>query len=76
MKYSLNPREIARAKPEGFPEGSGFISSYNPTRVTIQTFSIKTPALSFLNINIGRVDSALCIAPTAGQYGKILPSRL
>ena len=72
MTYSLSPREIVRAKPEGFPESSGYISSYIPT----QTFSIKTPAFSFLNINIGRVDSALCIAPKADQYGKIMPSRL
>ena len=27
-------------EPEGFPEGSGNISSYTPTRVTIQSFSI------------------------------------
>ena len=36
MKYSMSPR----AKPKGFPEGSGYISPYVPTRVTIQTFSI------------------------------------
>ena len=36
MKYRLSPREILRAEPEGFPEGSGDISSYTPTRVTIQ----------------------------------------
>ena len=28
MKYRLNPREMLRAEPEGFPEGSGDISSY------------------------------------------------
>ena len=27
-------------EPEGFPEGSGNISLYTPTRVTIQSFSI------------------------------------
>ena len=32
VKYSLSPRD--------FPEGSGYISPYIPTRVTIQTFSI------------------------------------
>ena len=26
VKYSLNPREIPRAEPDGFPEGSGYIS--------------------------------------------------
>ena len=35
MKYSRSPREILRAEPEGFPEGSGYISPYIPTRVTI-----------------------------------------
>ena len=60
MKYSMSPREIPRAKPKGFPEGLGYISLYILTRVTIQTFSIKTPALSFLEINIGRVDSPYC----------------
>ena len=40
MKYRLSPREIPRAEPEGFPVGSGDISSYTPTRVTIQSFSI------------------------------------
>ena len=57
MKYSLSPREIPRAKPEGFPKGTGYISSYILTQVTIQTFSLTTPALTFLEINIGRVDS-------------------
>ena len=28
MKYSLSTREILRAEPEGFPEGSGYISQY------------------------------------------------
>ena len=60
MKYSRSPREIARAKPEGFAEGSGYILSYNPTPVTIQTFSIKTPALTFLEINIRRVYFPYC----------------
>ena len=48
MKYSLIPREIPRAKPEGFPEGSGYILLYFLTRVTVQTFSITNPALTFL----------------------------
>ena len=53
----MSPRDIPRAKPEGYPKRSGFISSYIQTRVPIQTFSITTPALSFLEINIARVDS-------------------
>ena len=54
------PREILRAEPEGFPEGSGLISLYIMTLVTIQTISITTPALTFLKINIGTVDSPYC----------------
>ena len=48
MKYSLSPREIPRSKPKGFPEGSGYVSSYFLTRVTIQTFLITNLALTFL----------------------------
>ena len=40
MKYILSSREILRAKPEGFREGSGYISLYVLTWVTMQTFSI------------------------------------
>ena len=59
MKYSLSPREIPRAKPGGFSEGSGYISFYFLTRVTTETFSITNPALTFdlWEINTGRVDS-------------------
>ena len=60
MKYSLSPREIQRAKPEGFSEGSVYISWYNPNQITLQTFSITTAALFFLEINIGRVYSPYC----------------
>ena len=59
-KYSLSLWKILRAKPEGFPEGTGYISSYIPTWVTIDTFSITTSAVSFLEINIGRVYSPYC----------------
>ena len=48
MKYRLSPREIPRAEPEGFPEGSGDISSYTPTLVTIQSFSITSTSEYFL----------------------------
>ena len=67
MKYSLSPREIPRAKPDVFPEGSGNISLYILTRVTLQTFSITTPELSFLEINIGRVDTLYCYDSCAIQ---------
>ena len=72
MKYSL--REIPSAKPKEFPEGSGYISLYFLTRVTLQTFSIKfgivLPGRSVLQ------ELILRIALTAGQYRKILPSKL
>ena len=48
MKYILSPREILRAKPEGFPVGFDYISSYFLTQVRIQTFSITIPAIIFL----------------------------
>ena len=35
-------------EPEGFPEGSGDISSYTPTLVTIQSFSITSTSQYFL----------------------------
>ena len=40
MKYSLSTREIKRAEPNGFYEGSGYISPYILPLVIIQTFSI------------------------------------
>ena len=40
VKYSLSTREMPRAEIKGFTEGSVFISSYIPTRVIIQIFSI------------------------------------
>ena len=48
VKYSLSPREIPRAKLDGLPEGSGYISPYILTRVTTQAFSITIPVSSFL----------------------------
>ena len=36
MKYRLSQRQIMRAEPEGFSEGSGETSLYTPTLVTIQ----------------------------------------
>ena len=48
MKYRLSPREILRAEPEGFPEGSGDILSYTSTLVTIQSFSITSTSEYFL----------------------------
>ena len=68
MKYRLSPREIPRAEPEGFPEGSGDISSYTPTRVTIQSFSITSTSQYFL-----------VLGPTEAkkpQYEKIFTSRI
>ena len=52
MKYSLSPRESLRAKSKIFPKGSGYISSYFPTRVTVQKFSIRLNNTGELNFNI------------------------
>ena len=71
MKYSLSPREILRAKPKGFSEGSGYISSYFPSHNTdILNYNsiINLPGKSTLE------ELILRIAPPAGQYGKILYS--
>ena len=66
MKYTLRPKEMPRAKPEGFSEGSGHISSYIPTRVTIQAFSI-----TILE------ELILCIALTTGAiFSSVLPALL
>ena len=46
--YSMSPKEIPKAKPEGFPMDSGYFSQYIPTQITIHTFSISIPVLSFL----------------------------
>ena len=48
--YSLSTREIPRAKPDEFPEGSGYISPYIPTWVIIHSQFLKSilPVLSFL----------------------------
>ena len=40
MTYSLSPRKILRAEPEGFLKGSGYTSPYILTQVIIQTLSI------------------------------------
>ena len=48
--YTMKYRLSLRAKPKGFPEGLGYISSYFPTLVTKQTFSITTQALTFLGV--------------------------
>ena len=65
MKYSLSPREIPRAKPKGFPEGSG-----HNTDIFNYKYSIDLPGISILEELILRT------ASTAGLYKKILPSRL
>ena len=47
MIYRLSPREIPRAEPEGFPEGSDDILSYGPTQVIIQSFAITSTSQYF-----------------------------
>jgi hypothetical protein len=48
MKYKVSLREISRAEPNFFPEGSGHILTLIPTLVIIQIFSISktyTPSI-------------------------------
>ena len=63
MKYRLSPREIPRAEPKGFTESSDDISSYTPTQVTIQSFSISSTSQYFLVLG----------PPEEAQYGFVLP---
>ena len=48
MKYCLSPREIPRTDSEGFPKGSGNISLYTQTGITIQSFSITSTSQYFM----------------------------
>ena len=66
MKYTLSTR--ARAETNGFPEGSGYISLYIPTRVLIQIFSI-SKSYTFSIVLPDRAilqELILCIGPAAG----------
>ena len=72
MKYSLIPREIPRAKPEGFPDGSGYIfivfpDSSHSTDIFNYKSSIDLPGRSILE------ELIICIVPTAGQYQTVIP---
>ena len=73
MKYSLSLRDIPRAKPKGFSQRLRLYvivypdSSHN-TDILNYNSSITFPGRSVLKVLILR------IAPTAGQYGKILAS--
>ena len=67
MKYRMSPREISWALHEGFPEGSGDISLYTPTQVTIQSFSITSTSEYFLVLGLPGLRRP--------QYEKILASR-
>ena len=64
MKYSLSPREFSMLYFTIFPD-----SSHN-TDILNYNSSIDLPGRSILE------ELILRIAPTAGQYRKILPSRL
>ena len=50
MKYSLSPREILRAKSEGFPEGKGYILQYIPTHVSHVTCHVSCVTCKTNNI--------------------------
>ena len=71
MKYSLSMKEITMAEPEGFPEGSGYISRY------ILTFSISKSYTSSIVIPSRAIleELILRIGLAAGLYFPILPSR-
>ena len=74
MKYSLSPREIPRAKSEGLPEGSGYISWY--IRLESQYRHSQLQLLHCPSWGSILEELILLSALTAGQYGKIVPSRL
>ena len=53
-------KEIRLAEPEGFSEGSGYISQFIPTGVLLKTLSISksyTSSIVLCEGNIGKVDS-------------------
>ena len=54
LKYSLSTRELPRAEPNGFPEGSSYILPYIPTWVIIQTFSISKSYTSVLSCLVAK----------------------
>ena len=64
----------ARGKFQGVFQGLRLFSLYFPNRVTIQTFSIITPALTFMGSLLEEL--ILSIALSTGQYGKLLSSWL
>ena len=70
--YSLSPKEISRANPEGFPKGSGYILLYFPTWVPIQSFSITTPALTFLGVKYWKSWFSVLLQQL-GKTGKYCP---
>ena len=75
MKYCLSPR----AEPEGFPEGSGNISSYTLTQITIQSFSITSTSQYFGKIISISCDINLMVAnwgksPESGRVPAPTPS--
>ena len=72
MKYSMSPRENPRAKPEGFHEGSGYISSYFLTQFKVQTFSIKNPAFTFLGDQYWKIQFYILLLQP-GNTGKYCP---
>ena len=78
VKYSLSTRELPRAEPERFSEGSGYISPYILSCVTIQTFSISKSHTSSIDLPGRAILEELIlhnINLAAGLYFPILPSR-
>ena len=72
VKYSLSVREIPRAEPKGFPEGSVYNSPYIPPLVIIQTFSISKSYTSSMSFLIGRYWKS-CFSVLVWQLVYIFP---
>ena len=69
MKYSLSPKKIPRAEPEGFSKGSSYISLYILNQIIRKTLSISKndtssivfPGWAILDELTFRIALAACI---------------
>ena len=68
MKYCLSPKEIPRAEPDGFPEGSGNISSYTPPLVTIQLQSLPSRPRYPIKTVLSRSSYFIKTVPSRPRY--------
>ena len=72
VKCSLSTREILRAEPGGFTEGSGYISLYILTWVTIQSFSMSKSYTDSM-VHPGRAILKSWYPYWSGSWGYNLP---